>query len=42
MHARDAILHIQQRITIKRAHLKFQHDWLKILKENVKKWKTIA
>ena len=39
MHGRDTILHIQQRIIIKKAHVKFQPDWLKIFREKVKKVK---
>ena len=37
MHARDTILHIQQGIIITKAQVKFLYDWLKILREEVKK-----
>ena len=36
MHSRDTILHFQQGFTIKKAHVKFQPDWLKIFREEVK------
>ena len=36
MHARDTILHIQQRIIIQKARVKFQPDWFTILREGEK------
>ena len=37
MHTRDTMLHIQQSIIIKKTHVKFQPDWLRIFREKVKK-----
>ena len=36
MHTRDTILHIQQHITITKAHVEFQPDSLTIFREKVK------
>ena len=33
MLTRDTILHTQQLIVVRKAHVKFQPDWLKILQE---------
>ena len=39
MHARNAILHNQQRIIVRKAHIKFQPDCLKAFQDKVKKVK---